>query len=170
MKRSFLAISVLACIAFVNAGTVYKVVLDDGTVMYTDKPVPNSEPVSIQSTATNSIPALAQPIPTNTPSQTPVESVAVSIQSPAPDATIRNNEGRVTISANSSPQGSFAYQLWFDGIEVDTNSSGTFSLKDVHRGAHQYFIVLKDNTGKTLASSDTQTLFMHKASALINAN
>ncbi|MEC7134744.1 MAG: DUF4124 domain-containing protein, partial [Pseudomonadota bacterium] len=36
------------------------------------------------------------------------------------------------------------------------------------RGAHTYKVELTNNTGKTLASSPLQTLYLHQASALIN--
>lgn len=170
MKKSLSLIVLATLTTSAVCGTIYKVVLEDGTVLFTDKPVKNSQPLAIQSTTANSMPALASPTNNavaNTPSQ---QSYSVSIRQPANEATIRNNSGDITIASATESKGSFTYQLWFNGEPIQSNNSGLFSLTGINRGAHQYFVQLKDNTGKTLASSEQRTLYLHKASVLINRN
>ena len=62
------------------------------------------------------------------------------------------------------------FQLWFDGSIAETNATGMFHLSGINRGAHDYYIEWIDNKGKTLASTEKQTLYLHQASALINNN
>jgi len=58
----------------------------------------------------------------------------------------------------------------FDGAPIQRNSSGIFKLEGINRGAHDYKVELTNNTGKTLASSPIQTLYLHQASVFINNN
>ncbi len=170
MKRLTLLVALTVSATVAASGTIYKVVLEDGTVLFTDKPVKNGQPLDIQSTASNTMPALASPSPSSTPSPQSEKRYHIAISSPSDEATIRNNTGDVTIASASSTDGNFIYELWLDGKPVDTNTTGVFKLSDVLRGAHQYFVQLKDNKGKTLASSEQRTLYMHRASVLINQN
>lgn len=167
MKRILFVLTVIAACGVLNAQTVYKVVAEDGSVTYTDQPVPGSQPVSLGRINTS------EPLATVTPSKPKPEPkaaqpVTLSVYAPAPEATIRNNTGDVTITAATDRKVSGRFTLLLDGEAVGTNNTGVFSLTGVDRGAHQYQIQLSDNTGKILASSPTQTFYMHQASALIN--
>lgn len=151
-----------------DAQTIYKVVAADGSVTYTDQPIAGGEPVTLGKL--NTADPLASPKPSQAIQTKPARQYTLSIISPRPEATIRNNLGDVSISASIQPLASGTYQLILDGKQVATNSSGAFQLSEVQRGAHTLKISFTDNTGKILASSDQQTFFMHKASALINSN
>ncbi|MEG3766195.1 DUF4124 domain-containing protein [Alteromonas sp. 14N.309.X.WAT.G.H12] len=157
--------------SLLSAQTIYKIVKPDGTVLYTDTPQEGAEPVVLDSNTQN----VAAPTPTQKPlqsQQTKKQKVIyeVSITSPEPEATVRNNLGTVIIKATASPTYKGRYQLTFDDQTNWTNSSGIFKLSDIDRGAHSYRVDLIDNKGKTLASSPQQTLYLHHASVLINAN
>jgi hypothetical protein len=148
---------------------IYKIVNSDGTVTYTDKPASQAQPMAFDDKTLNVVnaakaPVLPPPVPTKAKPQ-----YRVSIVSPQPEATVRNNLGEVTISAKQlgTPKAPL-FRLVFDGAPYKSNSSGLFKLKGIHRGAHTFKIELTNNTGKTLASSPTQTLYLHQASALIN--
>ncbi|NMH59772.1 DUF4124 domain-containing protein [Alteromonas ponticola] len=175
MRRSaYWAVAVsLLVVNKVDADPVYKVVQEDGTVLYTNEPQQGAEEVTLADTTKNAVPALSsqtraqpalQPPPKNKPD------VQVSILSPAPEATIRDNQGNLLIKAQASANARGRYQLWFDGAALETNQSGIFSLEGINRGAHDYQVKFIDNKGKTLASSPQQTLYLHQASALINTN
>lgn len=150
-------------------GQVYKVKREDGSIVYTDKPVAGSEVVELGKLNQVSIPRATtqhQSLPLASDSK-----VSVQITSPAHEATVRNNNGIVSINATTSPANrKVQYELWFDNALTATNTTGQFTLQDVHRGAHYYYIKIKSNKGKTLASSKTQTVFVHRASILIKAN
>lgn len=149
--------------------TIYKVVGKDGSVTYTDKPQQNAEALAFDVKTQNVVTsAKATPPPPPKP-VAPKPNYRVEIKSPAPEATIRNNLGELTISAaqTGAPKAPI-YRLIFDDAPLASNTSGVFKLSGIHRGAHTYKVELTNNTGKTLASSPLQTLYLHQASALIN--
>jgi hypothetical protein len=153
---------------------IYQVKQRDGSILFTDSPSTDAAPVTFSSHTKNvvnppsfSLPAAqlgadTQPSPAH---------YAVDIASPAPDATIRDNSGNVTIRAiqPKRPYGP-QYQLLLNGNIEDTNTTGIFALQGLPRGAHTYQVKVIDNKGKTLASSEVRTLFLHQASVLINNN
>ena len=149
--------------------TIYKVVGKDGSVTYTDKPQLNAEPLSFDVKTQNVVTAAKVTPPPPAKPAAPKPNYRVVIKSPAPEATIRNNLGEFTISAAQpgAPKAPI-YRLIFDDAPLASNSSGVFKLSGIHRGAHTYKVELTNNTGKTLASSPLQTLYLHQASALIN--
>nr|WP_321824790.1 DUF4124 domain-containing protein [Alteromonas macleodii] len=149
--------------------TIYKVVGKDGSVTYTDKPQQNAEPLAFDVKTQNVVTAAKVTPPPPAKPAAPKPNYRVVIKSPAPEATIRNNLGDFTISAAQpgAPKAPI-YRLIFDDAPLASNSSGVFKLTGIHRGAHTYKVELTNNTGKTLASSPLQTLYLHQASALIN--
>ncbi|BFT31353.1 hypothetical protein D210916BOD24_25290 [Alteromonas sp. D210916BOD_24] len=148
--------------------TIYKIIGVDGTVTYTDKAVEQAKAVAFDGKTQNVVSAPPPPKITLSPA-TPSPKYQVAIASPAPEATIRNNSGELTISAyQPAPDKAPTYRLVFDGTPISQNNSGVFQLKGIHRGAHNFKVEITNNTGKTLASSPLQTLYLHQASVLIN--
>ena len=149
--------------------TIYKVVGKDGSVTYTDKPQQNAEPLAFDVKTQNVVTAAKVTPPPPAKPAAPKPNYHVVIKSPAPEATIRNNLGEFTISAAQpgAPKAPI-YRLIFNNAPFASNSSGVFKLSGINRGAHTYKVELTNNTGKTLASSPLQTLYLHQASALIN--
>jgi len=147
---------------------IYQVKQKDGSILYTDSPSATASPVEFSTSTQNLVAGI--PVPPQ-PKIVPKTDVTyqVTITHPEPDATIRNNLGEITIRANqpSSPKAP-RYRLIFDDKPIQSNTTGIFTLSDINRGAHIYKIELIDNKGKTLASTEQQTLFLHKASVLIN--
>ena len=156
-------------VAAASPMTIYKVVGKDGSVTYTDKPQQNAEPLAFDVKTQNVVTAAKVTPPPPAKPAAPKPNYRVVIKSPAPEATIRNNFGEFTISAAQpgAPKAPI-YRLIFDDAPLASNSSGVFKLSGIHRGAHTYKVELTNNTGKTLASSPLQTLYLHQASALIN--
>ena len=152
-----------------SSTTIYKVVGKDGSITYTDKPQKNAEPLAFDGKTQNVVTAAKVPPPPPLKLDAPKPKYRVVIKSPAPEATIRNNLGEITISATQTgaPKAPI-YRLIFDDAPIASNNSGVFKLSGIHRGAHTYKVELTNNTGKTLASSPVQTLYLHQASALIN--
>ena len=152
-----------------SSTTIYKVVGKDGSITYTDKPQKNAEPLAFDGKTQNVVTAAKVPPPPTLKLDAPKPKYRVVIKSPAPEATIRNNLGEITISATQTgaPKAPI-YRLIFDDAPIASNNSGVFKLSGIHRGAHTYKVELTNNTGKTLASSPVQTLYLHQASALIN--
>ena len=169
MKYFYLTMAMTALIPVtVNSAPVYKITNDDGTVIYTDTPSAQSEEVTFNGITDNVTPSIPASPATPPVASSPAIRYTVSIVSPQPEATVRNNNGKVTIKAQAAPKPTGRFQLIFDGEPIQRNSAGIFALSGINRGAHPFSVALIDNKGKTLASSQQQTLYLHQASALIN--
>nr|WP_242698614.1 DUF4124 domain-containing protein [Alteromonas sp. 5E99-2] len=157
--------------ASVTAQTVYKIVQDDGTVIYSDQAGPNAEAVDLSSVKGSTVPSLATPKAKKTKTISPTDQTnyQLRILTPAPEITLRNNNGQVTISAELEPAlDSVEYHLHLDNNKVISQRLSTFLVDDIYRGEHSFFISASDNTGKTLASSQPQTFYMQKVSVITN--
>lgn len=161
------------CVTPGYAQEIYKVVNQDGSVTYTDKPVVNAEPVELGPDNRMSTPTpQPQPQPVQTATTTSKASKpkpVIEVVQPKPEATVRNNAGNMTIAANVSnadKQGKF--KLYINDSLVKEQSNAVFQLQGINRGAHTFYITHTDNTGKTLASTSPQTFYLHQASRLIN--
>lgn len=169
-----LIICALTCVlAFAaNARELYKVVQQDGTVIYTDKPQKGAVPVDLAKTNSATMPALTgnqtQQLPTRKSEKLP--QYKLSVVSPANQATIRNNVGKVTVTGQLDPIGNGKFELYLDGQLVQTSPAPSFQLTNVVRGEHSVQIKFIHHTGKILASSEPSVFYMHQASVFINPN
>ena len=164
--RSFVCFVLLAfSFSLVSQTTIYKVINEDGSISFSD--TPSQAGVEVKLSAINTANQLATPKARTTEKEAeePVN-YKLNIESPAPEATIRNNEGRVRVTASMTPSAEGKYYLSL-GNEEHTSDSGTFSLSGVPRGEHIYQVSFKDNTGKVIALSEARTLYLHQASVLI---
>lgn len=93
----------------------------------------------------------------------------LTIVSPAPEATVRNNLGELTVRGRLTPQSSGIFDLYLNGQKIRSNPIPSFTLTGIDRGAHSLEIKFTNKSGKILASTPLQTVYLHKASALINA-
>ncbi len=168
-------LALLVCVE-VSAKVLYKTTQADGTVIYSDSPIQGSVPVNLSAVNNVVMPAL-----NNAASQKPLSSqnvikqasqiqYQVTIISPLNEETLRNNAGDVTIKVNVTPKGAGKLQLIIDNQAVKTQTSPVFELKEINRGMHLIEIKLLNNSGKILASSQSQVFYLHKATALFNAN
>lgn len=167
MLRLFLVLSL--CITPGYAQEIYKVVNQDGSVTYTDKPVVNAEPVELGPDNRMSMPTPPPVQTATTNSKASKPKPVIEVVQPKPEATVRNNAGNMTIAANVSnadKQGKF--KLYINDTLVKEQSNAVFHLQGINRGAHTFYITHIDNTGKTLASTSPQTFYLHQASRLIN--
>ncbi len=92
--------------------------------------------------------------------------LTLTIASPQHDATIRNNAGDFSVSA--SLKGSLneeqALQLLLDGKPYGSPQTTTsWRLTNIDRGTHTLTIQVQQS-GKVIASSDTITVHLHRAS------
>ena len=116
------------CVTPGYAQEIYKVVNQDGSVTYTDKPVVNAEPVELGPDNRMSTPT-PQPQPVQTATTTSKASKpkpVIEVVQPKPEATVRNNAGNMTIAANVSnadKQGKFKLYI-NDSLDV-SNSNAT---------------------------------------------
>ena len=162
-----------------NSARLYKVVNEDGTVTYTDQYQANAQEIDLSSTNSAVMP----------PFSTPAKSInrLNKVEKKGPEykltfialehkQTIRNNAGRLVISAELStadnlpvvPNGEF--QLIIDGQLIQSKTVPTFTIQNLDRGEHTVQIKLIQQTGKILASTETLVFYLKQASKLINPN
>ncbi|MGJ8679602.1 DUF4124 domain-containing protein [Paraglaciecola sp.] len=174
--RAFYILGLLLLCVGASANVIYKTIQADGSVIYSDTPTAGSTPVNLSSVNNVVVPALndaasAKPVSQKTSkNQKPKIQYQVSILSPAHEESIRDNSGNVSIRVNVSPSGAGKVQLLMDNQVVSTQTNRLFELESVNRGAHIIQVNFIDNLGKILASSQEQTFYLHKATALNNVN
>lgn len=98
-----------------------------------------------------------------------VVSYQVRVVQPAEQDTVRDNNGTVYVQGQVRPvfaQG-LRVQLWLDGqLAGGPASNANFVLHNVERGERNIRIELLDQNGAVIATSDTTTFFMHRASLI----
>ena len=140
---------------------VYKIIGADGTVTYSDKPSKGAEEVEVPLGSTYT-PAARPPYTTPTPRETtkkPKETTysALTIESPANDATIRDNTGNVSINIVFSPALAKDHQIQFliDGNLASSGSSTSTTLSNLDRGTHELTVRIVDGAGEVLVSQSS---------------
>jgi hypothetical protein len=150
---------------------VYKRVNPDGSVEFTDVPKNEDEtPVPLRPMSTFK-PTPVTPISSSPKSSKPtaIAYTNVSITSPAHEATIRDNAGNLTVTANLAPplQPGHKMILLDNGANRGESTSGSFKLSNVDRGSHVLTVQVQDASGKVLISSEPVTVFLKRQSALL---
>ncbi|WP_432468554.1 DUF4124 domain-containing protein [Agarivorans sp. Z349TD_8] len=90
----------------------------------------------------------------------------LNISQPLNEQTIRDNQGKITIKAATSPapNNSMSYKLVLDQLpQGQLSKQAHFQLTNIDRGAHTIQVQLVDSSGKLIASSETITIFLHRA-------
>ena len=160
-----------------HASTIYSWTDENGVVHFTDQPqTPDATayPLSVTEVSGN-IEQTADTIDTQTTDITVVEEPAktittVSLVSPMHEQTIRNNEGIINIHAvtNSKLNNQTQAQLVVDGVvKGEPQTELTWTLDNIDRGSHQLQIQLVKG-GKVIASSDSITVYLHRATVKAN--
>ncbi len=155
---------------------IYKRVLPDGSIVYSDEPSPQAEIVELPTLQT--IPALPLPAPDTEARQNnqAADELAVyrllRITSPHNDQQIRENSGRVVITVQVQPplqaKAGHRLVLKLDGqVIATTNSEQRFILENVYRGTHQVVAEIQDRKGKPIKASTPVTFHLFRYSRLL---
>lgn len=167
--RLFL-LTCLVMVCTMAQATVYKWVDENGNVHYSDEPTKNAEVVELKENTHNKI-IIPRAISSSSASDNQGEDAIeykVSITSPSEEDTIRDNDGKISISARITPEApkSALYTLYMDGNKIgDAQRSSIFQLEDINRGEHRFVVKMITQVGKVLASSSPRTVFLHRARA-----
>jgi hypothetical protein len=159
-RAIFLLLGLLASgTAFAQA---YKWTDDEGVVHYSDRPHPGAERVHLETstarrptTASRSTTSAARPTDdstTETAAAFSYESLAVA--APAPEETLWNIEGVLSVSLALSPalQPNHQVRVYFDG-NARTVRGTSFQVEEVYRGVHNIQAEVLDETGKLMIRS-----------------
>lgn len=163
VSTSFLSLAVMAT-------QLYTWTDDNGVVHYSDKPVLGAQP-AVVSDNSNVIPRLNEGNLPNAQVITKAAGFKLAIRSPANQETVRDNQGRLSISGSSDPQQippGHSYRLLLNGQVVNQGANTPhFTLTNVNRGEHKIKIELLDPTGKVIASSPVSVVYLHRASQAV---
>jgi len=170
MKR-FLVLLILLS-ASVQAD-VYKSVDENGEVSFSDQPTPNAQRMKLPELPTYKAPPVpdfsSSPKTTPAPVASPYDSV--KIVAPENDATIRDNQGVVSVQVALEPplmikQG-HKIQFYLNGephgIPIGTTS---ISFSNLDRGTYTLTASVVDASGAVLMTSDPVVFHLHQESVL----
>lgn len=187
MTKMKLSTVVVCCLLLASsphigqAATIYKKIDANGNVVFTDIP-PRAEETAetIDLNSPNSFtpndaelvdPAMltADTDATEEAAAADYEYSALYVTSPTDDATLRDNAGNVTVTAQVEPglAANHALRLVMDGTPVATgNQTGTFPLANVDRGTHQIQVQVVDEEGTVVFAGQPSVFHLMRYSAL----
>jgi len=149
---------------------IYKRTNPDGSVEFTDVPRSDEEkPVPLSPMSTfKTTPAPAPQRATSNARADAKKYSAISVASPANEATIRDNTGTVKVSVSLSPalRSGHKLVLLVDGEQKGESRSGSFTLNNLDRGSHSLVAQVVDKAGKALISSAPVTVYLFRQSAI----
>jgi hypothetical protein len=148
---------------------VYKHVDEDGNITFTDQPPPNSTPVEIREPNSSSPPPVIAPAPAVEAGEPVIVSgYDIAIISPAMDTIIPRGPGNFSVSASLSPalKDGHQLQLLMDGTPREARqTSPSWALTNVFRGAHELTVAVVDKKGKQISISAPVTVYVFRPSS-----
>jgi hypothetical protein len=159
------------------AADVYRWVVDEGVVHYSDQPFPGAEKVTLRSAPApgTRLPANATPRSQRPADESPnaqatadaagYESLAIS--SPAAEETVWNIGSvlNVTLSLQPALQPGHRVRVYFDGERRDV--SGTqFQIEEVFRGVHNIQAEIVDASGQLKIRSEPNRFYVQQTSVI----
>ncbi|MDH4554045.1 DUF4124 domain-containing protein [Pseudomonas sp. BN417] len=148
---------------------VYTYIDDEGNRVFTDRPkAGNAKRLELVPSNAMDRPAPIQPPPLY---QAPIPREqgyqVLRILVPEPDATIRDMEGNLIVSAMSEPglRANHSYRLVLDGQPVaEPGRSPVFPLQNLDRGTHQLAVEIIDEQGRMVERTPSQPVHIMRTS------
>ena len=90
--------------------------------------------------------------------------INISIASPSDQATVRNNNGEIPVSAalNTPLLSSQKIRLLIDGVITAEQIDGQFQVEQIPPGSHKLQLQIINSSGKIIASSEIITVYLHR--------
>jgi hypothetical protein len=172
-----LPLSLLLLCASLGAETGYRYVHPDGTVEFSDQPIPGGEEIKLREAPTIH---LAPPPSSQTPttsskggsptgeSKSSSGNSTITISSPQPEQTLWYDEAGVNVSVTITPelQSGEKVVITLDGSVVASGSGSSFNIGEVYRGSHSLSASIVSSSGALLSSSSPVTFYMRHYSAI----
>jgi hypothetical protein len=160
----------ILCLWQTAGAEVYKRTLPDGSVEFTDVPPKDgAKPVQLPpiTTVPATRPAAPKAAAPTTQPAAPYQSVAIS--SPATDATVHDNEGKVSVTTTVTPPLNPKHRLllFLDGAPAGDSITGGFQLTNIDRGTHSLEVRIVNEAGTVLLTSSPVTFHMQRISVLL---
>ena len=170
--RKFIPLLIIFMALPAFARDVYKWTNEEGVVICSDIPQEGAERIRVDTGGQAPAPRAGKEGEAQSGSVDEVEAVAyesLEITQPADDATVRSNEGIVTVSLSLSPTLGEGHEvkIILDGIELEGGMKGTqFSLNNLNRGTHSLQTRVVDAEGTELISSNSISFHLRQASII----
>ena len=166
--RTLLALTLAGLSLAAAADDIYRWTDSNGVVHYSDKPqAPTDKPVALPNLQTythGGTPPGFAPVPQPAPRAAAAadSGTSVSIVSPAADETIRDAEGKFTVSVNAQVGSGQGLVYYLDGGAVNTEPtpSTAWLYTGVERGDHSLAVAMVDTGGHELGRSAPVTIHM----------
>jgi hypothetical protein len=149
------------------SAAVYKIVNEDGSVTYSDRPQQGAEELKVAPVQTYQ----SQPVPTGGATEEAEFSGydVFEVVSPENDQTFRDEGGTIPIMLRLEPglHRDHVINIFMDGEDLGGNGRSTsLTLQNVDRGTHSVHAVIVDQDGKQLAATNTVAFHLHRTSKL----
>ncbi len=172
-KLTWLAVCAAAFISPLYAKDLYRARGADGSIIFSDKPIPGGQIIHVKD-----IPTISLPKPNKGGAVSyPIKSVSVQggiarysklvIASPTNDSTLENQSGELNVELNLSPglQAGHKYRLVLDGKKIDPPTvKNVFKLNNLDRGDHKIQGEVVDKDGLPVIASEIVTIHVHRPS------
>lgn len=176
MKRLFCVLCLILSMPALAAG--YRLVHPDGSVEFTDDPVPGATPIDLPEAQSYAPPVTAKPKVQSPASakpgaeaqkDQPLKYRSLTVLAPVAESTVPWQGGTVAVQVQSEPalQTRFGHHivLVLDGKPVShPDKSNNLDLSGVYRGAHTLSATIRDGEGKVLASSPAVRFYVFQPS------
>ena len=141
-------------------GEVYKTVDEDGNIIFTDRPVTNSEKIKLKELKTTET---VKPSSSSSGSSSRGENTEdfsykkLLVSSPTDGSSIRSNTGNVSISVVSEPSLRSGHRvlITMDGKELSKGTGKSTSLTNVDRGTHTISVSIIDSSSNSIISASS---------------
>ena len=155
---------------------IYKQILPDGSVVYSDQAPPDgAQAIELPPLQTYSPPPLPEPAPARAEVVPKLPEpaadmgyVVLEVIAPGPDATIRSNGGTIDVQLAIEPalREGHVVEILVDGKATRIGSASSASVSDLGRGSHMISAQVKDRAGNILAKSSDVTFHLLRISKL----
>ncbi len=152
---------------------IYRVVQEDGSVVYTDEPAPDADAEAVELKPIQIVPSPATSAANLRPGKTDeMRSISydgLSITTPEEKENLRNPT-EITVKTKLTPEllNGHHIRLMQNGKEVGLSKDGTFIIKEPYRGEHTLTAQVVDQRKKVLLTSAPRTIYVYRHSALFN--
>jgi hypothetical protein len=159
----------LVLAAGVAEARIYKWILPDGTVQYSDRPQEEgAQEAKLPPLVTYTpvpVPEQEAPAP-EAPAPAGEGYESFSISSPANDTAVRDNAGNLTLNFAVVPslEKRHAIDIYVDGSKFGQSKLPIVTLTNVSRGSHEIYGVIVDESGAEIARTQTVTVTLQRVS------
>ena len=166
---------VLVLFPALASAQVYKRILPDGSVTYSDKPQEQgAQALELPPLQTYTSPQPQPPsppaptVPQDTESAVDTNYDVFKVATPTPDESLRANGGMISVQLVIEPplREGHVVDIVLDGKTIASGRLSSASAKNLDRGSHTVAAVLKDAEGKVIATAPAVSFYLLRSSKL----